>query len=250
MKTNNKLTLLLAAFIAIITFRANAQVDSVIYRQAIVTAMSPEPSKINTNLIPITTSNKNLTWQTIDGQQYLLVATWAQKKSYYEPYLDSLFYDTKNYEIWITTSPELLNKFRASKSTDTNKRLQQMLGLPPTSQYKYFVEFWVRPQDLFRPCADNEVSDTQCGLCFPAGTDSTYMVWVNGNRVSRYYPCALYDKYPWTQLGYTFDWNPKNKTHVGCSEFVIRKNSNIVVNAIYTTSEYLNQQGGMKRKPL
>lgn len=249
MKTQNKLMLLLAA-LTIVTGVKAGKPDSVIYRRAIVRAMSPDPSKINSNLIPVTPQNKNLTWKTINGEDYVLVVTWSQSPQYYQPYLDSSFYNTGKYEIWITTSPELLNRFKASRSRDTNRRLQQMLGLPPNSQYKYFIEFWVRAQDLFRPCADNEVTDSSCGLCFPEGTDSTYKVWMDNGRISRYYPCHLYNKYPWTQLGYTFDWNPKNKTHVGCSEFVIRKFSKVVVNGVYTTSQYLNQQEGMKRKEM
>lgn len=31
----------------------------------------------------------------------------------------------------------------------------------------------------------------------------------------------LYAKYPWMELGYTYDWNTENPTHVGMSEFVI-----------------------------
>ena len=118
-------------------------------------------------------------------------------------------------------------------------RLKQLLGLPPNAIYSYFVEFWVKPEDLFRPCPDNEITDNQCDVCFPQNTEASYKNWINENRVSRYYGCKIDEKYPWTQLGYTYDWNPRNKSHVGLSEFVIGANKNIVVNAIYTTEEYL-----------
>ncbi len=221
---------------------AQSQSDSVIYRQAITQAMSPEPSKIYDSLVQIVPSNKKLSWKAINGEDYILVATWTSKPQFYQPYIDSAYYPTKQYEIWITTSPQLLERFRKDKPKDTVMRLRQMLGLPPNAQYTHFVEFWVRPADLFRPCPDNEITDGTCGLCFPATADSTYKAWINNGRISRYYPCELYNKYPWTQLGYTFDWNPKNKRHIGLSEFVIKPFSNVVVNAVYTTQQYLNKK--------
>ncbi len=244
-------TAIFVALLLSITFHqsaAQSAKDSARYQKAIADAMSPEPSKICNSLVSITKDNKNLTWKTINGEDYILVVTWKQSIQYYAPYIDSAFYNTGNYEIWITTSPELLDRFKGGRRVDTNRRLQQMLGLPPNSVYNYFVEFWVRPQDLFRPCPDKEIADGTCSLCFPQGTDSTYMAWINGNRISRYYPCDLFNKYPWTQLGYTYDWNPRNKSHVGLSEFVIGKNKKIIVQAIYTTAQYLNRQPPMKER--
>lgn len=217
--------------------------DADIYQQAIVNSMSPEPSKIYGDLLPITKENKNLVWKTIDGEDYLLMVTWKQTVKYYQPICtDKPCYNTGAYQVWVTAAPELRRRFIETGSKDTAMRLKQLLGLPPNAEYSYFVEFWVRPQDLFRPCPDNEITDKTCSLCFSAGADSSYIQWVNDNRISRYYPCALYDKYPWTQLGYTYDWNPKNKSHVGLSEFVIGANKNIAINGVYTTSEYLNRK--------
>ena len=212
-----------------------------LYKQAVLDAMAPDSSKIDLNLVPINTQNNDLVWKEINGENYLLVVTWKQDITYYQPYLDSAFYNTGNYPIWITTAPELLNRIKEEKYTDVNTRLKQLLGLPPNSVYSYFVEFWVKPSDLFRPCPDREVSDKACSLCFPSNTDSTHIEWINENRISRYYACDLFDKYPWTQLGYTYDWNATNVKHLGLSEFVIAKNSNIVVKQIYTTEQYLNQ---------
>jgi len=100
------------------------------------------------------------------------------------------------------------------KIKNPDERLKEMLGLPPNSVYSYFVELWVRPADLFRPCSDTETGDSVCSLCFPANADPTYVAWINKNRIDRYYQCDLYSKYPWTQLGYTYDWNYKNKLHL------------------------------------
>ena len=127
------------------------------------------------------------------------------------------------------------------KSKNVNLRLKQLIGLPPNSTYKYFIEFWVRPKDLIRPCPDNNITTNKCGICFPKKTESKYKDWFNNYRINSYYQCNLYDNYPWTQLGYTYDWNPQNKTHVGLSEFVIKTKSEIIVKQTYTTSEYLSK---------
>lgn len=204
--------------------------------------MYPEKSHIYNGLVPITRQNKDLSWQTVDGEDYVLMVSWKGYIASYVPYKDTGYYNTGNqWPIWVTAAPQLLQRMKSERITDPNRRLKELLGLPPNSSYSYIVEFWVRPQDLFRPCPDNEITDNTCDLCFPANTDSTYMDWVSQTRISRYYPCDLFSQYPWTALGYTYDWNPKNKTHVGLSEFVIHNNANIKVAGIYSTEEYLKK---------
>jgi hypothetical protein len=220
--------------------KKNIKDDKVLYQQAIEQSIYPTNAEIDSNLVVINEQNPNLVWKTINNEKYILVVTWKQNISYYQAKLDTI-YNTGNYPIWITTAPELKNRFTKENSKDTNLRLIQLLGLPPNATYSYFVEFWVKPQDLFRPCPDKEINDNNCQTCFPANTDQSHLNWINENRISRYYQCELYNQYPWTQLGYTYDWNPKNKTHVGLSEFVIGANKSIFVNAIYTTSEYLKK---------
>jgi len=213
-----------------------------IYHEAIIGAMTPDSSKIYQNLTDINLTNKNLIWKEIDGEKYLLCVTWKEKISKYENYVDSTYYNSGKSDIWVTISPELLNKLQVENFNDRDLRIKQLLGLPPTSNYNYFVEFWVKPDDLFRPCADSEINDSECELCFPGNTDSTHIFWINDYRIESYYQCELYDKYPWTQLGYTYDWNPKNKSNIGLSEFVIKQNSKVKINNICTTDEYLNNE--------
>lgn len=210
------------------------------YRQGIKNSMYPETDGIDTNLIPITATNPNLIRKTINNEEYVLMVSW--KTNNYYP--DSGIYNTQKYQIWVTAAPELLNRVKKDKPKDVNLRMKQLLGLPPTGDYKIFAEFWVRPQDMFRPCPDKELDDKRCNTCFTHkdSLDPSYIKWVNDTRVSRYYQCALYDQYPWTALGYTYDWNPANKSHIGLCEFVVDVNKNIYVNKIYTTEEYLKKE--------
>ena len=233
--------LLLAACQSTQQLPAVPQTDEAVYQNAIATAMSPEPDKISDQLIPIRRDNSNLVWKSFDGEDYVLTVSWKNEDKWYRPYLDSAFYNTGNYPIWISTAPELWERMRGVAQENADRRLIQLLGLPPNATYTYFVEFWVRPADLFRPCPDGDITDEACQLYFPAGTDSAHIDYINKNRISRYYQEELYSKYPWTQLGYTYDWDPANPTHVGLSEFVIGLNKNIKIKAIYTTEEYLNK---------
>ena len=212
-----------------------------LYQLSIVNSMAPDSGKVDYNLVNIDKQNKNLVWKEINGIDYLLVVSWKQNISYYKQYKDSAFYNTGSYPMWVTTAPELVQRMKTEKYKDVNLRLKQLFGLPPVSVYSYFVEFWVKPADLFRPCPDKEITDKKCDLCFPANTDAEHISWINKNRIDRYYQCDLYGKYPWSQLGYTYDWNPENKTHIGLSEFVIGSNKKIKVAAIYTTEEYFKK---------
>lgn len=211
-----------------------------IYQKAIANAAYPEPKEIDSNLIAITDNNPNLIWKTINNEKYLLVVSWKQDASYYKKSLDTI-YNTGTRPIWISTAPELKNRFKKLHPTDTVSRLNQLLGLTPNSAYKYFIEFWVKPADLFRACPDKDITDKYCSTCFPNNVDEDHKKWINETRINSYYGCELYSQYPWTQLGYTFDWNPSNKSHIGLSEFVIGYNKNIYVKAIYTNHDYLSK---------
>jgi hypothetical protein len=212
-----------------------AQSDRDLYKQSIVNSIYPDSSKIYTDLVQINSSNKSLIRKSINNEEYILVCTWKQNIAFYNKDV----FNTGNWPLWVTTAPELKNRFKSESVKDTNQRLIQLLGLPPGSKYSYFVEIWVRPQDLFRPCPDKEITDGKCDLCFPSGTDADHIKWINENRISRYYQCELYNQYPWGQLGYTYDWNPDNKSHVGLSEFIIGVNKTVYINRIVPTEEYL-----------
>lgn len=214
-----------------------------LYAGSIADAAYPSSDEIVNSLTAISKSNPSLKWKTIDGKEYLLVATWTSEKntSYYPK---TGIYNTKKYPIWVTAIPDLktrCDELKVGKSKDPSLRVKQLLGLPATADKDAFIEFWVQPEDLFRPCPDNEVADKTCDLCFPEGNNDAleaHKAWINQLRLDSYYNCKG-DKYPWTQLGYTYDWHPRNKSHIGISEFVIRAESNIYVNKIEKTNVYL-----------
>ncbi|MEO1258208.1 MAG: hypothetical protein AAFZ15_05400 [Bacteroidota bacterium] len=212
-----------------------------LYSNSVGDAAKPQPWEISNNLTAINDSNSQLFRKEINGEKYILVSSWKADSKYYKNDPETGFYNTGKYPIWVTAAPDLQNICRSKKfgrREGLDLRLKQLFGMPPDVEKKYFVEFWVRPQDLFRPCPDAEVSDKNCGLAFPDEVSEEHRAWVNKQRLESYYNPAWNKNYPWTQLGYTYDWHPRSKDHIGLSEFVIGENKNVVVKGFQTTEEY------------
>ncbi len=219
------------------------------YVKALKKAQHPGPENVYSSLTVIDPGNKDLQWKTIDGKQYLLAVTWKADTTYYtkkENYDASngmYHYNTGNYRVFATAAPYLkqkqLGKLKDKKLT---MRLNQLLGLPPVSKYSYFLEVWVRPEDMVRPCFDPSINTNVCE--FTAGKKDMerqeYMAWLYQYMYESYSDPDMMKQYPFSHLGYTYDWSPKNKSHVGLSEFVIGKNKDIYVRKIYTTRSYFN----------
>lgn len=213
-----------------------------VYNKAMADAAYPEPDEVSKDLVAITADNKDLIRKTINGEEHILVVSWKAEKKWYFQNPNSDVYNTGNRPIWVSVAPNLQKHLDWDKVKNKELRLQQLLGLPPTSDYQWFVQFWVKPEDLFRPCPDPEITDKECQSCGYPDSTSGHAVWLRDYRANSYYACKLYSKYPWTQLGYTYDWFPGNKHHVGLSEFVIKANKNIVVEGAYATEEYLKMK--------
>lgn len=211
-----------------------------IYELAIERSMYPTAAKQGP-VQPLRPGREGQVWSRINGDDHILMMTW-KAKNYYP---DSGRSNTGPYEIWVTAAPELYGRMKSVKPAERSLRLKQLLGLPPNAQNRIFIEIWVKPGDLFRPCPDREIGDSLCNLNFSAAdsADQDYIRWFNTSRIDRYYATGLYNRYPWTQLGYTYDWHPRNSHHIGLSEFVIRKNSEVMIRKAYTTDEYLDGAG-------
>ncbi|RJP70103.1 MAG: hypothetical protein C4539_06925 [Ignavibacteriales bacterium] len=203
------------------------------YELAMWDAMVAEENEIYSNLIAIKPENNYLNW----SKGYVLVVTWTKYSSSY-PVNDTI--STWWGETWVTAAPELKDWYKknpVSKERIT-LRTEQLLGLPMNSGNAYIVEMWVNPDDLLRPAYDNEINDNICGLFFPETVSADYISWFNGNIIYSYYPQKNKNKYPWTRLGYTYDWgNPSNE--IGLSEFLIKKDAKVIVKTNQSTEDYI-----------
>ena len=224
------------------------------YASAVADASVALPSEISRELTPITGQNQNLIWENGVVDSRLLVVTWMGDAGKYYQCTDPAGCSgntvcieggecpTYKYDSWITVVPEIKNFF--ANTPPEPLRIAQLLGLPPEAaiagnpnEYKYMLELLVAPKDLFRPCPDTEISDTVCELGFPVdafqipdltnlvrasagpnyGVFMTYPDWFRNQTRYSYTPGS--NPYPWTRLGYTYDWG--SSLHVGLSEFVV-----------------------------
>ena len=243
-----------------------------LYAQACQDTSVVTTDKIDRDLTPITDWNENLIWENGPGSR-VLVVTWVTEAvaGYYlcptggcEPAdtcKEGKECPNYRYDTWVTVVPEI-EEFFGSTAPDP-LRIAQLLGLPPDDAGRkvYFLEMYVSPDDLFRPCPDPEITDCECEQDFPPDLfrvfDPTNKVYDDQNNVNAFvdYQTWLNDRkdyiytgtypYPWTGLGYTYDWgNPGN--HMGLSEFVVhgkREDSNgiaVKINRVIRTADYFN----------
>lgn len=214
------------------------------YDYAVRNASLAVDGKIAHHLIAITPDNKDLVWR----DSALLVITWKSQTSYdkYIKPFQATSPDEANV-IWVTAAPQVQQFCRhyvrdhpEATNADVELRLKQYLGLNHDWNYDVFVELWVHPRDLFRPCVDPEIDDHQCALTFSKDTTPV----VNGIAdYPAFYKNLYFNDFryapgvPWTGLGYTYDWgNPL--TIEGASEFILRPGSPYTLGGAIPTADY------------
>jgi hypothetical protein len=204
------------------------------YLAAVADASVATSAEISNNLTAIVSYNPNLIWEGAPGASRVKMVSLT--RTYYDNYVGQQ-YNLSFGELWVTVAPELRGFFQGQAQAPSLGRVEQLLGLPPESGYSRVVEFWVSPQDLFRPSPDPEITDTVSELGFPTGVytsvPQSYKDWFHATQENRFHGTA---PYPWTMLGYTYDWGSSN--HVGLSEFVIRQGAAVGVASVSTVTDY------------
>lgn len=165
-------------------------------------------------------------WMTDEaGKEYVPVGSMM-------PAEDAATYPENNEElIWVTLPYDLAGHLvrRLPASTDSlecRMRMVQLLGLPPDCDYDCMVFFYVEASGLFRPTPDWETTDHEASLDFPASATAEYRAWFEANCHASY---QTESPYPWTRLGYTYDWHPGTASVTGPGEFVVRLEAKVVV---------------------
>ena len=207
------------------------------YKAAIIDAMVADSGEIINTLTPVIPANNKLSWMGTPPNQYVLTLIFTKYPDSY-PVGDTVltWWDVT----WVTVYPEL-REWHLANSTTADKfllRTEQLLGLPPASGNEWIIEAWVMPQEMIRPAYDNEINDNTAGLFFPDSVSQEYLTWFNGNIVYSYFPAKNKNGYPWTRLGYTYDWG-NTKSEVGLSEYLIKKNSKVIIKSVQKVSDYL-----------
>jgi hypothetical protein len=151
-------------------------------------------------------------------------------------------------DVWVTAVPEVRTACRRFDG-DVALRLTQLLGLRPGTQIGNFVTLTVKEGDIFRPALYTDPTTTlpcgipvtpTCGGALPPGTSDCYISWLGNQMLSSYVISEspyIPLGYPWTRLGYTYDWHPGSNKY-GASEYVIHKDKTVEVMEITPYQSY------------
>ena len=165
-----------------------------------------------------------------DNTQVVLV-TWHNDG---ERFKDGEITHLKDDEVlWSFTDKEFLKWFRENhdKVDNWDIRLKQLLGKSPDTDNRYFTVFGVRVTDVFRPAFFPEINTDMMNTAFTNTLEEDtsenamwFKNWFDKTNATAYRK----DGFPWTRLGYTYDWgNPDSK--YGLSEFIVKEGAEIEV---------------------
>ena len=120
--------------------------------------------------------------------------------------------------------------------------LEQLLGMPPAGGDWELVQFSVAPKHIFRPCASGpEIATTQCSFALPKRSSSPEtQLFVFGQMWSSYIADFQDPGYPYTGMGWTYNWSPASKDHYGISEYVVKRDAPVRDIRVFTSSEFCN----------
>jgi hypothetical protein len=258
--------------------QTNPQAD---YDAAVQDAKTMTAAKISKNLTAIRSDNANLQWENNVAGSRVLVATYVDNPTACANYLNPATPGCKagqecpnyGFNSWVTVVPELKNYLGNAPSL---LRVAQSLGLPPpatglTLENTCIIELYVSQSNLFRPSPDPEISDQEAELTFPLDGfrkfDDTVLIysemlcnvgdtrcpnrtgsgkcgmtsyrnWFDIRREKVY---SATPPYPWTALGYTYDWGNPVSPHIGASEFVINSGAagiSVFIKSVMWTGAY------------
>lgn len=204
-----------------------------LYAAAVEDSAFAEPEEI-LPLVSLTKEDPLVTWD--EAGERVLLCTWHNYPDSY-PAGETVTLEWGN--VWTFTPDELAQKYQAEadKVSDWNLRLTQLIGFAPDSTHSTFTTFWVDPADIRRPAFQPDPANGEMLLELDQeAAGESYADWFDGNILSSYF----YGAYPWTRLGYTYDW-ADNGTEYGLSEFLIRQGAQVEVVDTKTTEEFLAQ---------
>lgn len=214
------------------------------------------------DIVDINPDEKRLVWSGAPGSSQVLVTTFT-KSAYYSSYTPGQTFSA-GADLWVVPAPEMYTEVKASNplGATLTPRLatEQYLGLPPDSKTPNdtVVSLWVSPSNLVRPAIEPGVDSHGLITSFPVtlqnvpltpapvvprdspgpGQPATtnYAGWFLEREAS------IYDtpggSYPWTGLGYTYNWTPAVESVVGGSEYVIPHGSPVTLKEATPISAY------------
>jgi hypothetical protein len=152
-------------------------------------------------------------------------------------------------DVWVSFGDQVFQFCSQFPQQDLVLRMQQLQGLPPQldqpiDSWKFLVVKVTSPNQLFRPCADPSPSNPgPCSETFPTSASLEHQAWIANQALfawQQYTDNPSVGGYPWTRLGYTYNWNPAASI-VGTSEFVIPEGTSVEVCGVVPATEFCAQ---------
>ncbi len=220
---------LLIAFMMGCAGKQNTVSPEVLFRAAVLDAMTIEEDEI-LPLVEITADSRFCSW---DEEGRVLMLTHHR---YPDSYIAGEEYKLAYGEVWTFTDKEIIRWYQDHRNgvDDWPLRFKQLIGLPPEKAYTHFSALWVYPDDIIRPGYQWKLTDTLGTASFVEEPGEEYKTWFNSNIIYSYFDSA----YPWTRLGYTYDWAADSGEY-GLSEFLVRQDAVTAVEFTMTTGEFL-----------
>ena len=203
-----------------------------LYLSAVEDAKRAEENEI-LPLVTRTPDSDMVTWND-DGTKVLLLS-WHK---YPDSYIAGESFTCTYGEIWTFTDKEILSWYDENSEgiTDWELRLEQLIGLPAGAEYTHVSAFWVDLDEVIRPAYQTDVTKQMTANLLDGSSLGEYKEWFDGNAEYSY---SDETPYPWTRLGYTYDWADNGREY-GLSEFLILADSVIEVEWTKTTDEFVD----------
>lgn len=204
--------------------------DEELYKDAVKDAMTVESEEI----LPVVSLAEGEPYAVYsEDKTRLLLFTYHK---YPDSYPDGQEVTIDWGDVWTFTGGEMADWFAVNKKElrDPGKRFRQLLGLPADNMATHFTGLWVKPEDIIRPAYVTDITEKSMSDSFISNTDAEYKEWFDDNIIDSYFEGS----YPWTRLGYTYDWSFESGSDYGLSEFLIRDGAQVEVAYTCTREEF------------
>lgn len=161
------------------------------------------------------------------------VVTWTSERADIGNATDKADHRLATGDIWVSLLSEIQGRcigFSDEERKDLPVRIKQLLGLPPSfngGKAGGFAILEVKAdggRDLFRPCMNPDPTQTSCAAPPPRtayNASVPHVQWMAKVVEDSYEKKPPADRFPWTQLGYTYDWAAPAAPY-GVSEYIVR----------------------------
>lgn len=202
-----------------------------LFEQAVEDSVFADQDEIM-DLVSLTHEDAMVTW---DDQDRVLLVTWH---NYPDSYPEGETVTLEWGDVWTFTDKEIASRYEKELAygDEPEMALKHLIGFPPESEHSTVTGFWVNPEDVVRPACQPDPTDGSMTTSLEEGADEDFKEWFDNNILSSYF----YGNYPWTRLGYTYNWGGHG-TEYGLTELLVKQGSQVEVDFTETTEEFLER---------